>query len=697
LPGNGQTNIPPGDYYLGVVSQGVNPSGQDIGSNTTSYVLSCLGSLPVTDLGAVGSSDLVITNALEAADVAAYHFVNVPKTVAAMEVRLENVAGNPYMYLLNGTAVPGFSIGYSYAGGEGGQRADWSASTLITLPNAAAGTYTLTIAAAAASGVYPDAAYTLRIHQVVPPPINLAPSQNANGGTNAVSGSLADGESAYYQVSITNLDGAPLLGWNLDLIVTNGAPEMRVRPGLLPDDTCDTTAFASGSVIVAPPYLTNGAWYVEVRGNGASTFSLVSSAITTNTLTRQPWVMPAAGDTTVAAAGLSMPVFGDTGVSSSGTNLPGDQGVDLANGQYHFYAVVVPDHNAGLLRTELEAISGNPNLYVRTGAAPTLYHYSRGSCPVYYGEPPLVDRQLSASADTEYGNWVPLDGQTETQLTPGLWVLAVQATGSSNARYRLILSSGNVVTNGLVEPLPLDGSVTNSNSFAGHDWQYYRVDFPSNAPATLTVNWTRSQGDAHLFIRDTVPPGDGASGSYYNYNSSWGDAVTWASDAKNKGPYPNFPSPGAAVLTVPPLRPGAIYYLGFWSDNDTTISVSCSTNGAVDLAGDIPFYAGGVGASVPANSALLYRIEVPAEATRLKFYATNAAGLILTLEQGTVALPGGPAHWKSSGANAGLDQPLGSVWPWLPGYAYYLTVTNTSGSAEPFSLNLALPAHQAPN
>jgi hypothetical protein len=66
LPQNGQTNIPAGTYYLGVVGQGVNPSGNQIGSNTTSYVLQSLGSLPVINLGTAGTNDLVITNNLAA-------------------------------------------------------------------------------------------------------------------------------------------------------------------------------------------------------------------------------------------------------------------------------------------------------------------------------------------------------------------------------------------------------------------------------------------------------------------------------------------------------------------------------------------------------------------------------------------------------------------------------------------------------
>lgn len=374
-------------------------------------------------------------------------------------------------------------------------------------------------------------------------------------------------------------------------------------------------------------------------------------------------------------------------MDTNGASLPDDQGVDLAQGQYHFYAIVVPQNNAGLLRTELQAISGNPNLYLRDGAAPTLYHYSRGSCP-YYEEPELVDRQLSANEDTEYGDWVPLNGQTDTQLAPGLWVLAVQASGNSNARYRLQLSCGNVSSNGLVQSLPLDGSITYSNQFiAGGDWRYYQTVIPSNAPAKWVVTWTRQQGDAHLFIRDTAPPGDGAyDGEAYNYNSRPGDAMTWASDDKNEGPYPDFSSPGVDTLTTPPLRPGATYYLGFWSDDDAAFTVTCSTTGG---ALDVPvaaFEDGSIAGNISGNSSMSYRIDVPPGVPNITFNANNSANVVVSLEQGTIALPGGPAQWVSSGANSSLNQALTGVWPWLSGYSYYLTVTNTSSEPGTFSL-----------
>src|SRR6185369_17517859 len=53
LPEEGQTNLPAGDYYLAVASEGVNPGGNNIGSGTSDYVIESQGSLPVMDLGTV--------------------------------------------------------------------------------------------------------------------------------------------------------------------------------------------------------------------------------------------------------------------------------------------------------------------------------------------------------------------------------------------------------------------------------------------------------------------------------------------------------------------------------------------------------------------------------------------------------------------------------------------------------------------
>ena len=223
---------------------------------------------------------------------------------------------------------------------------------------------------------------------------------------------------------------------------------------------------------------------------------------------------------------------------------------------------------------------------------------------------------------------------------------------------------------------------------AGGDWRYYEVRIPANAPSNWVVTWTRQQGNAHLFIRDTVPPGDG---------SSVGGGITWASDNKNQGSYPDFASPGVETLTTPPLRSATTYYLGFRSPDDATFSVSCSTNGgAVTITNTIPFLGGSINGDLLPGAIAQYRIDVPDGGTRLKFSSTNSGGLYYSLEQGTVAQPGEPAHWVSRAATINFDQPLTGNWPWLSGCSYYLTVSNTSSSSAHLGVNLALPADLTP-
>ncbi|MFZ0826140.1 MAG: CARDB domain-containing protein, partial [Verrucomicrobiia bacterium] len=708
----GQTNLPAGTYYLGVVSEGVNSQPEtEIGSNATTYVVQSLGSLSVSNLGTVGTTDLQTTNALlEGGNVAAYQFT-VPPNTLGMELRFEGVVGNPLLSLVAGTQLPSAYTPYGeiYNSTEGGQGYNWESGDLVILPNPVPGTYSLLVnASATGNGLVPDDTYGVRISQLTTPNLNISSLLNTNGGTNVAAGTLAATESAFFEVNVpSSINGAPVLGWNLALSESSGSPSVRVRQNLLPANTCDTTAFASGSIVVAPPYLTPGTWYVEVNSAiGSASFTLTSSVITTNTTTRSPWVMPAIGQTNTAP-GLFVPEFGDTGVDTNGVALPGDQGVDLAQGQYDFYAIMVPTNNAGLLRTELQAISGTPYLFIRVGAVPTKDHHASGSCD----NTSLIDEQLTGSG-TEYGNWVPLDGKLATNLPPGLSMLSVYAAGDANARYRLQLSCGNDTTNSqmqntqqggmsaacsnamanasistLVQDLPLDGSIIYSNQdLAGGDWRYYRLQIPTNAPNYLVVDWTASQGSPHLFVRDTVPPGDGSSVSQ-NYNLYPNLAISWSADQKDQGPYPDFALPGSDALTTPPLRPGSIYYLGFWSPDDAAFSVTCYTNGGyINITNVVSLFGGLVGGSVPPHGIMQYRIDVPANAAAIVFNAGNSSNLVLSLEQGTVALPNGPADWVSSSTVSNLDQPLTGVWPWLPGYSYYLTLTNTSGTAGTFNL-----------
>ena len=474
------------------------------------------------------------------------------------------------------------------------------------------------------------------------------------------------------------LNGQPIIGWKLGVTQTTGTPSIRVRQNLLPDDYNyydGTSPFNTSQAIMVSPYLTPGTWYVEVKGAGITTYTLTSSNLQ---LARPAWIMPAVG-AAVTTTGLppAGPLFADSGVDTNGLPLQGleaDQGIDLAQGAFDYYAIIVPTNNTGILRTRMDAISGNPNLYIRAGAPSTLSHYQYGN----YGAT-LYDRNLNASGGSEYGNWVPLNGRFEKALTNGIWYLAVQAGGNSNVRYRLRMDTGiitNLVLNG--------GGATNQQIVAG-DWLYYAFQIPTNAQVNWNVTFNVQFGSVVMYVRDRVPPGQATTVTDYR---DWSSGL----DNKNHGPYLSFSSPGTYTLPCPPLRPGNTYYLGFRAVNDSTFSLSSSTNGGnIDYTNVIPFVNGHTSNNIPAFGLLKFRVDVPANAMSWVHFSTNASSVWLFLDQGSAPTLTTSDDWYSkntvnSSFSISLQTP--GYWPWQPGYSYFLAVTNTSATPQPFVFNL---------
>lgn len=666
-----ESYIPAGTYYLAVASEGVNANRNNnwIGTGNSSFSIQSQGALVVTNLGVAGGADLVRTQSIEGAESRLYRFT-IPPGTAAVEVRLDARAGNPYMTLRPDLFAPTTIDSFARDGGEYPQ---WQSPDLITLRNPAASDYTLSVFASfnSPAGTYSDADYTLVVHTLPTPTLNFDAQFNTNGFPNAATNSLANDARAFYRVIVpTNFNGAPVLGWKLDLSQTLGTPYVRVRKDLLPDDGYydGTSGFVTGEAVIVPPYLTPGTWFVEVKAVGATSYRLVSAALL---LERPAWQMPAVGQS-VTTPGLPPggPLFGDTGVGTNGVALPLDQGTDLEQGNFHYYAVIVPTNNGGLMRTRLDAISGDPNLFIRAGNAPTRTHDVSGNG----GE--LWERTLSASGGSQYGNWVPSDGRFEFYLTPGTWYLAVQAAGASNVRYRLRISTGDV------QDLALDGSFINQSIAAG-DWRYYRVQMPTNPPVNWNVTFSQQVGDAVMYLRDRVPPGEVSQN--YDYRD-------WSNDSKNHGPYPYYDSPGSYTFNVPPVRPGSVYYLGFRAVNDATFSVSSSTSGPpINYTNLVPFYAGFITNVIPPNGSLLLRVDVPADATRWRHTATHSPEVSLFLDQGSApTLTTADHYWWIGQQDTSFSIYLRSpgYWPWQPDYMYFLAVTNTSGVPQPFSLSM---------
>jgi hypothetical protein len=665
LPPAGQSVIPGGTYYVAVASEGMNPRSGYYGSNSCNFTLTSYGAISYTNVGNVNPVDIVRSNSLQAGEISVYQFTvtNSP----ALEVRLDNKIGNSYLRLLIHSNAPSGQYSYGYNNGE---NPTWTHDRIITLPNVSAGFYSLTVQADPAT----DVSQTVVIRQLNAQDLAFDRTLSTPGLTNVSAGALADLQHAYFRVTVpATFNGQPVLGWKLTLEHTQGNPRLRVRKSTLPDDNFNVgnSPWNLEQMAIVPPYLTPGTWYVDVQGQGTSQYKLTSSVLL---LERPAWNMPAIGGS-VTTPGLPAggPLFGDTGIGTNGVALPADQGIDLEQGRFHYYAVVVPSNNVGVLRTRLDAISGNPDLYIRVGGAPTLSHYVNGD---YYYSGLLYERSLTANAGSEYGNWVPVDGRDELQLTPGIWYLAVQAGGNSNVRYRLQTSVG-VVAN-----LTYDGAALVNQTLAAGDWRYYRVFVPTNAFTGWNVTFAQTLGDVIMYVRDTTPPGQGTTTTDYRH---------WTPDNKNHGPYPIIDPPGATNFACPPLRPGSAYYLGFRAVNDATFSVSSTTNtSTIDYTNVIAFYGGGITNVIPANGVLKYRVDVPADARRWIHTSTHSNTVDFYLEQGAPPKPPSGYHWYSgNSANSTLNQQLYNVaWPWRPGYMYFLLVTNTTALPQNFVFNM---------
>ena len=79
----------------------------------------------------------------------------------------------------------------------------------------------------------------------------------------------------------------------------------------------------------------------------------------------------------------------------------------------------------------------------------------------------------------------------------------VRANGNANARYRLRVSNGDI------QDLNISGDGPHEPKLLAGDYRYYRVQMPTSLPLGWRVTFTQQTGDVWMYIRDTVPPGQG--------------------------------------------------------------------------------------------------------------------------------------------------------------------------------------------
>lgn len=682
LPVAGQATIPPGDYFIGVGSEGVNPSGQMMGTGTSSATLLSVGSPAPVHLGTVSGTDLVLADSLQCSEAKTYTFT-IPAGLSAVDVRLENRVGEPYFRVKAGTGLMGNPESpFEGFGGafilqpalDLGNGDGVTAGSVVTLSNPTPGTYSLTARAFATllGASLPDASYTLRVVRRDPTILNFSASQNGNGFSHTDTRSLERDQRAYYRVDVpVNSDGGPVIGWKLAVANSAGSTRVRVSQSFStfdPPSSYSGIQFSSDDTVtgvVTLPTLNPGStWFIEVaatNGNPAA-YTITSSPVL---LRRPAWSMPIFGGMITTPGPLDPGDFGDSGVDVNGNLVAPDRGTDLGAEDYHYYAINVPAGNGGLLRVRLDAISGNSDLFIRPGNVPSITHSEPNSGA------PYVTYQLTNTGSTEYGNFVPLSGRTSVELTTGIWYLAVRATGS-NARYRLHVSIGSVTT------LALNGSTLTNQSVAGGDWRYYRFQVPVDAPASVSFTFAQQLGSAAVYVRDVLPPGE-----FYTVNN----VADWALDFKNQGPYPNYGTPGTYQINTPPLRPGSVYYLGFKATTDCTFSLSATSAGGPIVATPVAFVGGTINVNLPPGGSALYKVTAPADAVRLKYSATKAFGVDLRIEQGSIPQTSGAVHHSNNGTNGGFNVDLyPENWPYVPSQTYYVLLQNPNAGTEPVTV-----------
>ena len=689
-----------GDYYVAVVSEGQNPP--DVSSTTgtlaVNYTLTSQGVMPVADKTATPLSTTVPVNWL--GETALYgqqkvYRFNIPAGLLSAEVRLNNVVGTPNMSLYRNSAtdsmIPAHANSGNYGGyyaNEGGVAADWHHASLITLANPVAGVYTLVVGneKAPVTAVTANTSYDVMVSASTP--LALAAAAGSNAAT------LLNNQSQFYRFDIP----ASFAAWRLSLAVTNGAVQLRARKDTLPDAAStwtDTLTSTQLETILTPGFLTPGVWYVEVKATGLASYTLTSDQVTP----LRTWTMPAVGGL-YTQAGLVAPAFGDSGIDDTGVAIVnpnvGGQGIDLAQDHFHFYKVVVPPGNGALLRTQLDALSGDPDIYLRYGAPPSFDH---AAVPNYNQQwiGTAYDR-MQTLPGTQYANWVPLDSRAESQLKPGDWWVAVRGK-ASNVRYRLHLSTGTI------QDLAQAGGAVIGHTLAAGDMRYYRVQVPNSdvlnansTPLSWTLMLTKQAGDVTIFVRDTLPSGNNIYGDWTAgavttasyYFQDWSDDNV----ANPATPYPMYTTVGANVLTLPPVKPGKTYYLGVFAKTDAIFDLSSSIGlTRLQLDGLLPFAGGTVTTTVAVGATKLYRVDVPANAVRWNHTAIHTAGVKVYIQQDTIPTRDAYAHWHSTAANQSgaqylLNQDAMNGYPWQPGHSYYVLVENTSPVPEPFTFTL---------
>ncbi|MCC5834746.1 MAG: immunoglobulin domain-containing protein [Opitutales bacterium] len=701
-PRFGEDYLLPGTYYLMVVGQGIEPSdGNRIGEGEISYTLHSRGAVHPHSLGVMGNDTSIEDSRSYVAGQFVYYSFEVEEGTDSVELRLLDRVGSPRMAVVEGSLgarqlyLSGSNAIITHGHYSGQTQNVWRDDELITLPNPEPGEYTIAVSHGAAPN-YGNGSFRLQASGKSAQPLLWG------GGGDSWIGSLVQGQSDFFQVELTDqlevivedvqTEMRDVIGWRLRALENDGSVEMRVRLDSLPfgsDTEGGQSRWSRGSLLVVPPYLESGDWFVEVRGiDSANDYQLISEPVFAESV-EMSWTMPAKDEQTDDPE-LEDGIFADSAVLSGGAS---DGGRDLEVGNFHLYAIEVPEDNGGLLRASLRSLSGDPNLYIRKGALPTVAHGIPNNFGPGFG--PVADFIQNRQAIAERAAWVPFDVRDSAALEPGTWYLKVHAAGTSTARYRMLLGHH---AEPFVRGLDLAGGNLSNQQLDARHWRYYRVQMPEkleDLPLEWEVSFTQHSGSVTMYVRDSAPPG-----VFGNDNpSSSQNLRDWQSDGMNPNGYHGFRSasnPGTYTMNGVGLVPGATYYLGFYADSDASFSVESDigTETIESIYGAMALLNGTGGTlelELQPGEVRTWRIDFPVEAERWESVASNSSNIEFYLGQHR-RLPyllGDGNNFRSS--DGGVDWVEDFNIPFgIRGFEniYYMSVVNTGDAPESFTFSV---------
>ena len=664
--------LPAGNYYFMIISEGANPASiGEVGAAAVSpQILVSLDDVP-EDLGLVTSQQPIqITRSVEVGEVGFINFELPEDNPWPVHLRLTGVnssfpASGTWRFNGGFSGLERGSI-YGLVGGLNDEiltnrRSNTEFAQQLTGPQS------FHYRANRSSSESGDISIEVKVKE--PLPLSLDRQLNGTNLTNQLAGSLAPDEFEFFEVTFPEtINGEPVLGWRLTASSESRRLNMTVSKNQLPVRETNADNIFSQSdnrLILNADQISPGTYFValESRATESISYTLFSDALTTADV-RRDWTMPVEGELSTTP-GLPNRIFGDTGIDPNGRALSSeDQGVDLGRNGIHLYSVTIPEENEGIFRIQLDAISGNPDLTVNQTvlAAPGTNS----------------DFALSSDTETEYGNWVPLDTKLSDQLPAGRYLILVSAESDTNARYRLRLSTGNIVE------IDQDGGLAQNLTFAAGDWFYAKVRVPLDLPDDWNVTYSLSQGRAEFFVRDEAPPGQG----FQN-----GRALTrsWIQEAKNQGSYTSYRTPGTYTLRAPQVRPGSVYYLGFLASADTTLAVRSEVSEAftVDPESLSAFGGRSLGALEP-GEVKMFKTFVPEGQEEFYFNLENSSAISVYVEQGSFPTLSSSDDAALTGrSNIEFSEALGDQsWPYVASQTFYISLLNTGTSVESFDLTV---------